>query len=105
MGEFYSIYVVPDETTEGSACYLAYHPELQGCMNHGVTVSEAIEGLHAARELYLTTLQELGQPIPPPSKGENETVVVWKNLSGTPTDLGSSPSAASLPKTELTASR
>ena len=102
MRSAYSIYVVPDETTERSACYRAYHPELQGCMSHGETVGEAIQGLHAARELYLSTLRELGQPIPP--LPESETVVIWENVSGTQLAPGIPLAAASLPITELTAS-
>jgi predicted RNase H-like HicB family nuclease len=101
METAYSIYVVPDETTDRSACYRAYHPELQGCMSHGATVAEAILGLHAARELYLNTLRELGQPIPPIP--ESETVVIWENFSVTQPVRGVPPSAASLPTTELTA--
>lgn len=102
MDTGYSIYVVPDETTDGSPCYLAYHPELQGCMSHGATVDEAVRGLHAARELYLATLQELGQPIPAPS--DRETVVVWQNFSGAPAVPGLSPSATTMPTAELTPS-
>lgn len=101
MDKAYSIYVVPDETTEGLACYRAYHPELQGCMSHGETTGEAIQGLHAARELYLTTLRELGQPIPP--LPESKTVAIWENFSSTLLPA-LPPSAASLPITELTAS-
>ena len=100
MSEAYSIYVVPDQTTEGLSCYLAYHPELQGCMSHGATAGEAIQGLHAARDLYLITLRELGQPIPPPSN--SQTVVIWENFCGALAAPGISPSA-SLPTTELTA--
>ena len=101
MSEIYSIHVVPDETTEGSPCYLAYHPELQGCMNHGRTVTEAVSGLHAARELYLKTLHDLGQPIP---RSAGETVIVWENFSGVPATPAIS-SHPSLPTTELTAHR
>jgi len=101
MSASYSIHVVPDETTDGESCYLASHPELQGCMSHGLTVDEAITNLDAARELYLTTLRELGQPIPTPS--ERATVVVWQTFSNVPTSLDNSPSATKLPTTELTA--
>lgn len=101
MDKAYSIYVVPDETTEGLACYRAYHPELHGCMSHGETIAEAIQELHAARELYITTLLELGQPIPP--LPESKTVAIWETFSS-PLPPGIPPSAASLPITELTAS-
>ena len=103
MEPAYSIYVVPDETTDRSACYRAYHPELEGCMSHGDTVHEAIQGLHAARELYLTTLRELGQLIPPPP--EIDTVVIWENFSAAKTAPAFFVSAPALPTTELTANR
>lgn len=101
MSPAYSIHVVPDETTERESCYRAYHPELQGCMSHGSTIHEAIDGLHAARELYLATLQKLGQPIPPPSEGE--TVVIWQNFTDAPAAHSFAPSCATLLSTELTA--
>ncbi len=104
MAETYSIHVVPDETTEGSACYLAYHPELEGCMSHGTTVGEAIQELHAACELYLSALKELGEPIPSPST--NQTMVIWENYSYSPISPGVHTSVSSLlPISELTASR
>jgi len=101
MNASYSIHVVPDETTDGEPCYLASHPELQGCMSHGLTVDEAITNLEAARELYLTTLGELGQPIPTPS--ESATVVVWRNFSNAPAAPDITPSGIKPPTTELTA--
>jgi predicted RNase H-like HicB family nuclease len=103
MDAGYSIYVVPDQTTDGAPCYVAYHPELQGCMSHGATIDEAVEGLDAARELYLATLKDLGQPIPAPS--ERKTVAVWENLSVALTAPDRAASAASLPTAELTPSR
>ena len=103
METTYSIYVVPDETTDRSACYRAYHPELQGCMSHGATIDEAIQGLHAARELYLATLRELGQPIPPPP--EIDTVAIWESFSAAKTATALPASATTLPTTELTANR
>lgn len=62
----YAIQVVPDETTEGEACYRAEHPELPGCMSHGATPEEAIQNLANARRLYIETLLQLGQPVPKP---------------------------------------
>jgi len=52
----YSIKVVPDQSTEGFPCYMAYHPELSGCMSHGDTVQEAISNLSGAKKLYIKTL-------------------------------------------------
>lgn len=103
MSTAYSIHVVPDETSEGSKCYVAYHPELEGCMSHGATVPEAIQGLDDARDLYLKTLNELGQEIPPPP--EVPSTVVWESFSTPRMTPGPSRPAHSLPVTELTASR
>lgn len=46
----YSTVVVPDMTTDDELCYMAYHPELEGCMTHGDTPEEALSNLHEARE-------------------------------------------------------
>ena len=60
--------VVPEQCTDGSLCYRAYHPELPGCMSHGMTPQEAIENLAEARRLYIETLVEKGQPVPMPQR-------------------------------------
>lgn len=62
----YSTYVVPDLTTDNEPCYLAYHLELEGCMSHGDTPEEAIRNLREARELYISSLVEMGIEIPTP---------------------------------------
>ncbi len=62
----YSTYVVPDITTDQAPCYLAYHPELEGCMSHGDTPEEAINNLREATELYISTLIEMGIEVPEP---------------------------------------
>jgi predicted RNase H-like HicB family nuclease len=94
----YSTYVVPDETTEGQACYRAYHPELTGCMSHGATIDEAIHSLESARTLYLATLKELGQQIPAPKA--NPEVIIWQSV-GTD-DVPEIPmQAATIPSLEM----
>ena len=67
MALTYQTEVVPDMTTEGTACYLASHPELPGCMSHGRTPEEALRNLDDARELYLRALLEKGRDIPIPA--------------------------------------
>lgn len=103
MNTGYSIYVVPDETTDGLPCYRAYHAELPGCMSHGETIDEALQGLDAARDLYLSTLKDLNQPVPQPSGAE--TVVVWENCSRSLGPQSVSMCTKTLPSTELTANR
>ena len=71
----YPTIVKPDETTEGAPCFLAYHPDLPGCMSHGETPGEAVGSLDEARRLYLSALLKRGQPPPIPS-----TVTMAGNL-------------------------
>jgi predicted RNase H-like HicB family nuclease len=99
MNASYSLHVVPDETTDGEPCYLASHPELQGCMSHGRTINEAVANLDAARNLYVTTLQQLGQPITQPT--QIPTCVIWENVSATSESPDILPSNAGLPSQEL----
>jgi len=56
----YSLVITPDETTDGKACYLASHPELDGCMAQGETLEDARENLRDAKELYIETLFKKG---------------------------------------------
>ena len=67
VGLPYSIFVVPDVTTDNEPCYLAYHPDLEGCMSHGTTPEEALRNLEEVTELYVATL--LGKGIEPPEPG------------------------------------
>ena len=62
----YSTYVVPDETTQNELCYVAYHPEISGCMSHGSTPEEALYNLQEATELFISTLLEMNLAIPEP---------------------------------------
>lgn len=78
----YSTYVVPHICTTGEPCYLAYHPELEGCMSHGDTKEEALDNLREARELYISVLLEKGQEIPVP---QGQTVT-WSVISQTSVD-------------------
>lgn len=77
----YSVEVIPNQTTEGSMCYVALHPELPGCMSHGDTPEEAIANLMEAKELYIKTLLEKGQNISLP---RSSTSAVWE-VSGVET--------------------
>lgn len=62
----YAVEVVPEECTDGSFCYRASHPELPGCMSHGLTPEEAIKNLSEAKLLYIQALLGQNQPIPKP---------------------------------------
>lgn len=71
----YSVEVTPEQTTEGTPCYLASYPDLPGCMSHGDTPDEAIANLFEAKELYIKTLLEKGQDIPLPT---SSSVAIWE---------------------------
>jgi len=66
LGLPYSTFVVPDVTTDNEPCYLAYHPELEGCMSHGDTPEEALRNLQEVTELYISVLldKDLNVPLP-----------------------------------------
>ena len=72
----YSIEVVPGQTTDGSPCYMAYHPELPGCMSHGDNPEEAITGLIEAKALYIKTLLEKREEVPLPTS--YYSTVIWE---------------------------
>jgi len=73
----YSTVVVPDVTTEGQLCYLAYHPELEGCMTHGDTPVEALHNLCEVRQLYISALIDDGLEVPLPQ----EIIASWEIVS------------------------
>ncbi len=66
MQRQYTAIVRLDEATDGSFTYLAYHPDLDGCMSHGDTAIEARANLENARRLYIETILEQGLELPPP---------------------------------------
>lgn len=73
----YSTYIVPDITTENEPCYIAYHPELEGCMSHGRTPEEAVQSLTEATELYISTLLEMGLEVPSPISTISQVTMTW----------------------------
>ncbi len=66
LSRCYSTAVVPDITTDGESCYMAYHPDLEGCMSHGSTQEEALSNLLEVTTLYLQSLAKRGLEIPVP---------------------------------------
>jgi len=71
----YSVKVIPDQSTDGLLCYMAYHPELPGCMSHGDTPEEAIANLSEAKKLYIKTLIEKKQEVPLPTSSSK---TIWE---------------------------
>jgi len=87
----YSTFVVPDITTDNEPCYVAYHPELEGCMSHGATLEEALHNLTEVTELYISTLLDKGLEIPLP-QGAGITWEVVSPVSEVEVDTYISPS-------------
>ncbi len=63
----YRAEVFPDETTiTNERCYIARHPDLEGCMAQGDTPEEALDNLEQTCAEWLLALKEDGLPIPEP---------------------------------------
>ena len=58
-------YVVIFEWADSN--YSAYVPDLPGCISTGKTIVETEVNIREAIELYIDTLKEDDQPVPPPS--------------------------------------
>lgn len=57
--------IVEKEPQETEAVYVAYAPSL-GLSDFGATVDKAVANIEQAIKLYLETLVELKEPVPPP---------------------------------------
>lgn len=62
----YLTIVVPEECTDGTLCYRSEHPQMPGCMSHGLTPDEALRNLIEAKRLYIETLLDRGLDVPAP---------------------------------------
>lgn len=69
----YIALVTIDQGVDGKSYYRAEHPQLPGCMSHGVTQEEALNNLTEARRLYIQTLLDLGRHVPVPAVTTIET--------------------------------
>lgn len=59
----YSIFIKYDPIDK---IYVASVPELPGCMAHGSTKEQALREIETAKELWIETALEDGQPVPEP---------------------------------------
>lgn len=57
----FRIVIEPDE----DGVFVASCPSLPGCHSQGATRSEALANIQEAVEVYLESLRENGEPIPP----------------------------------------
>ena len=69
----YTVGISLDETTEGASVYVAYHPELKGCLGQGLNMEEAVANLDEARVDYIHSLLDDNLPVPEPEALETST--------------------------------
>jgi len=77
----YDVIVAPEECTDGSLCYRAEHPQLPGCMSHGITPEEAIGNLIEAKHLYIETLLDRGLDVPLPTRSTGGTFSSYQSIT------------------------
>jgi predicted RNase H-like HicB family nuclease len=71
----YTTIVFRDRVSEGDGyVYIAFHPELDGCMAQGQTLVEAKDFLDEIRLDYMEHLLEYNLPIPRPNRVTSELV-------------------------------
>ena len=63
----YRVNLEPLSEEDGGG-WLAYAPDLAGCMSDGATRAEALHNVELAIAEWLDTAKELGRPIPEPSR-------------------------------------
>lgn len=73
MTEYVTI-VQRQETTDGTYCYVAFHPELPNSLSQGNTPEEAEENLVEATELTINHLIANNLPVPIPIVLEDLTI-------------------------------
>ena len=66
--------------------FVAFAPELAGCMAHGETREEALQNVQEAMRHWIDVARETGKPVPPP-KGER--LDFWPDAAGKSADPAS----------------
>jgi predicted RNase H-like HicB family nuclease len=61
----YSVLIEPLSAENGGG-FLAYVPDLPGCMSDGETEQEALDNVRDAIESWIATAEEMGREVPPP---------------------------------------
>jgi predicted RNase H-like HicB family nuclease len=62
----YRVFITQDE----DEMFVAEVPSLPGCVSQGATRSEVIDNIREAIAVYLESLHEHGEPVPPPISEE-----------------------------------
>lgn len=55
--------------SEDDDAFLVTVPDLPGCMSDGKTIAEAVENAKTTITEWIKVAEELGRPVPEPSKG------------------------------------
>ncbi len=63
----YPVTIEPLPTAEGGG-YIAFAPDLPGCMSDGETPADALRNIEDAIAEWLATAVELKRPIPEPTR-------------------------------------
>ena len=64
----YKIEIIKDTDEEG---YVAFIPELKGCITTGITEEDALENLKDAKATWLSSALDDGDPIPEPDVNDD----------------------------------
>jgi predicted RNase H-like HicB family nuclease len=91
----YSAIVEQGRLASGTAMFMAYHPDLDGCMAQGTTEEEALAALDEVRLSFILRLLEQGQAVPPP-RGHGVKVTFQPNGSVRAIEIVSQPEAEAL---------
>ena len=83
----YRVLVEPDE----NGVFVATVPSLPGCIADGPTRSAALAGVKNAIALYVESLEEHGDPVPPPITEEMVEVRPWVSYLRLGTCCGQGP--------------
>ena len=63
----YSIVIERLPKAEGGG-FVAYVPDLPGCMSDGATDVEALENVHDAIDAWIDQARRMGRPVPRPTR-------------------------------------
>jgi len=65
MAKLYPVVLMPIPTDEGGG-FMAYAPDLKGCMSHGDTEEEALANVKSAVDEWIDEANNLGKAVPDP---------------------------------------
>ena len=77
----YRVEIIKDTDEEG---YVAFIPELKGCITTGVTEEDALENLKDAKAAWLSSALEDGDPIPEPDVVRNNSGRAYRRIDFPP---------------------